>query len=156
MSTCNMTWYDMWMWVGQKMLVKYRMHMTVQIWSLINFSQKIPQFTFILKTTLFSVWVPISKERKTNRMKPYLRVLMRIAESLYSGGRTPWVDLSQLYHQYQIWEENEQQGQARVPDHASPLLQIPSTNIQGRNLFLYVYIFLSKPQRMSKTKQEEG
>jgi hypothetical protein len=63
--------------------------MTDQIWSLINFGQKIPQFKFILKTVLFSVWVPNSEERKTNPRKPYLRVLVRIAESLYSGGRTP-------------------------------------------------------------------
>jgi hypothetical protein len=61
-------------------LVKYRMHMTVQIWSLINFSQKISQFGFILKTVLFSVWVPNSEERKSNPRKPYLGVLVRIAE----------------------------------------------------------------------------
>jgi hypothetical protein len=70
-------------------LVKYRMHMTVQIGSLINFGQKIPQFRFILKIILFSVWVPNSEERKSNPRKPYLGVLVRIAESLYSGGRTP-------------------------------------------------------------------
>jgi hypothetical protein len=33
--------------------------------------------------------VPISEERKLNPRKPYLGVLVRIAESLYSGGRTP-------------------------------------------------------------------
>jgi hypothetical protein len=67
----------------------YRMQMTGQIWSLINFGQKIPQFRFILKTDLFSVWVPNSEERKSNPRKPYLGVLVRITESLYSGGRTP-------------------------------------------------------------------
>jgi hypothetical protein len=71
------------------MLVKYRMHMTVQIGSLINFGQKTPQFRFIFKTVLFSVWVPNSEERKSNPRKPYLGVLERIAESLYSGGRPP-------------------------------------------------------------------
>jgi hypothetical protein len=70
-------------------MVEYRMHMTVQIGSLINFGQKTPQFRFILKTVLFSVWVPNSKERKSNFRKPYLRVLVRIVKSLYSGGRTP-------------------------------------------------------------------
>jgi hypothetical protein len=58
------------------------------IWQF-KFGQKIPQFRFILKIILFSVWVPISEERKVNPRKPYLGVLVRIAESLYSGGRTP-------------------------------------------------------------------
>jgi hypothetical protein len=71
------------------MLVKYRMHMTVQIWSLINFGQKILQFRFILKMVLFFVWVPISEERKANPRKPYLGVLVRIVKSLYSEGSTP-------------------------------------------------------------------
>jgi hypothetical protein len=44
---------------------------------------------YFLKTVLFSVWIPNSKERKSNPRKPYLGVLVRIAESLYSGGRTP-------------------------------------------------------------------
>jgi hypothetical protein len=38
------------------------------------------------KNILFSVWVPNSEERKSNLRKPYLGVLVRIAESLYSGG----------------------------------------------------------------------
>jgi hypothetical protein len=63
--------------------------MTVQIRSLIIFCQKTPQFSFILKTVLFSVWVPNSEEKKLNPRKPYLGVLARIAESLYSGGRPP-------------------------------------------------------------------
>jgi hypothetical protein len=67
----------------------YRMHMTGQIGSQINFGQKTPQFRFSLKTVLFSVWVPNSEERKSNPRKPYLRVLVRIAKSLYSGGITP-------------------------------------------------------------------
>jgi hypothetical protein len=41
------------------------------------------------KTVLFSVRVLNSEERKSNPKKPYLRVLVRITESLYSGGRTP-------------------------------------------------------------------
>jgi hypothetical protein len=66
-----------------------RMHMTGQIKSLIIFGQKTQQFRFILKTVLFSVWVPISEEKKSNPRKSYLGVLVRITESLYSGGRTP-------------------------------------------------------------------
>jgi hypothetical protein len=38
------------------------------------------------KNILFSVWVPNSEERKLNPKKSYLRVLVRIAKSLYSGG----------------------------------------------------------------------
>jgi hypothetical protein len=71
------------------MLVKYRMYMIVQIWSLIKFGRKIPQFRFILKISLFSVWVPNSEERKVNPRKSYLGVLVWITESLYSGGGTP-------------------------------------------------------------------
>jgi hypothetical protein len=52
------------------------MHMTVQIWSLIKFGQKLPQFRFILKVFLFSVWVSNSEERKANPKKPYLGVLV--------------------------------------------------------------------------------
>jgi hypothetical protein len=63
--------------------------MTGQIKSLIIFGQKTPQFRFILKTILFSVWIPISEERKSNPRKPYLGVLARVAESLYSGDRPP-------------------------------------------------------------------
>jgi hypothetical protein len=59
-----------------------------QIKSLIMFGQKTPQFRFILKTFYFLVWVPNSEERKSNPRKPHLGVLVRIAESLYSGGRT--------------------------------------------------------------------
>jgi hypothetical protein len=44
------------------------------------FGQEIPQFRFILKAVLFSVWVPNSEERKLNPRKPYLRVLVRIAK----------------------------------------------------------------------------
>jgi hypothetical protein len=63
--------------------------MTVQILSLIISGQKTPQFRFVLKADLFLVWVPNSEERKLNPRKPYLRVLVRIAKSLYFGGRTP-------------------------------------------------------------------
>jgi hypothetical protein len=82
-----MTCYDMRMRVGPKNAGQLPYSMTVQVWSLIRFGQKIPQFRFILKAFLFSVWVPISEERKANPRKSYLRTLMRIAESLYSGGR---------------------------------------------------------------------
>jgi hypothetical protein len=41
------------------------------------------------KNIIFSVWVPNSEERKLNLRKPYLGALVRITESLYSGGRTP-------------------------------------------------------------------
>jgi hypothetical protein len=71
--------------------------MTGQIKSLIIFCQKTSQFRFILKTVLFSVWVPISEERKINLRKPYLRVLARIAESLYSGGRPPALRSASAY-----------------------------------------------------------
>jgi hypothetical protein len=37
---------------------------------------------------LFSVWIPISEERKSNLRNPYLGVLVRIAKSLYSEGGT--------------------------------------------------------------------
>jgi hypothetical protein len=55
----------------------------------INLVQKIPQFRFILKAFSFSVWVLISEEGKANPRKLYLRMLVRIAESLYSGGSAP-------------------------------------------------------------------
>jgi hypothetical protein len=42
----------------------------------------------ILKTVSFSVWIPISEEKKANLRNPYLGVLVRIAKSLYSGGGT--------------------------------------------------------------------
>jgi hypothetical protein len=73
--------------------------MIVQIRSLINVGQKISQFRFILKIVLFSVWVPISEEKKSNPRKPYLGVLVRIAESLYSGGSTsPYFFVPPYYH----------------------------------------------------------
>jgi hypothetical protein len=56
--------------------------MTVQVWS-----ETIIQVIF--ENILFLVWVPISEERKVNPKNPYLRVLVRIAESLYSGGSMP-------------------------------------------------------------------
>jgi hypothetical protein len=65
----------------------YRMHMTGQIGTLSNFVQKNTAFqVYFKKTVLFSVWIPISEEGKSNLRKPYLRVLVRIAKSLYSGG----------------------------------------------------------------------
>jgi hypothetical protein len=50
------------------------------------FGQKISQFRFILKIFLLSVWVPNFEERKANPRKLYMRMLVRIPESLYSGG----------------------------------------------------------------------
>jgi hypothetical protein len=62
--------------------------MTIQILSLINFGQKIPQFRFILKIFLFSVWVSNSEERKTNLRKPYMNISARLVASScsISGG----------------------------------------------------------------------
>jgi hypothetical protein len=71
--------------------------MTGQIKSLIMFGQKTPHFIFILKIFYFSVWIPNSEERKSNLRKPYLRVLVRIVESLYSGGRTPALGSASAY-----------------------------------------------------------
>jgi hypothetical protein len=62
-----------------------------------HFWSETPQFRFILKIILFSVWVPNSEERKSNPRKQYLGVLVRIAESLYSGGRTPASGLASAY-----------------------------------------------------------
>jgi hypothetical protein len=53
------------------------------------FGQKIPQFRFILITFLFSVWVSNFEERKVNPKNPNLVVLVRIAEPLNSGSRSP-------------------------------------------------------------------
>jgi hypothetical protein len=72
--------------VGLKNTGQLPYAMIVQVWSLIRFGQKIPQIRFILKIFLFSVWVPNSEERKVNLRKSYLRMLVRIAESLYSKG----------------------------------------------------------------------
>jgi hypothetical protein len=74
------------MQVGPKNIGQLPYAMTVQVWSLIGFGEKISQFRFILKLFSFSVWVPISEERKENPRKPYLRMLVRIVKSLYSGG----------------------------------------------------------------------
>jgi hypothetical protein len=52
---------------------------------------------FILKIFLFSVWVPIFEERKTNPRNPYLKMLVRIAESLYYGGSTPILGSASAY-----------------------------------------------------------
>jgi hypothetical protein len=71
------------------MLINLPDVMTVQFGSLTIFGQKIPQFRFILKIFLFSVWISNSEERKENPRKSYLGVLVRIAKSLYSGGGTP-------------------------------------------------------------------
>jgi hypothetical protein len=43
----------------------------------------------IFENFYFLVGVPNSEERKLNSRNPYLRVLVRIIESLYSGGGTP-------------------------------------------------------------------
>jgi hypothetical protein len=79
------------------MLVKYRMHMTVQIQVSKQIWSKISQFRFILKIFLFSVWVPNSEEMKSNPRNPYLRMLVRITESLYSRGGTPAAGSASTY-----------------------------------------------------------
>jgi hypothetical protein len=66
----------------------YRIQMTGQIQSLVNLDKN-TAIQIYFKNILFSVWVPNSEERRLNLRKPYLRVLVRITESLYSGGRTP-------------------------------------------------------------------
>jgi hypothetical protein len=71
------------------MLVNLSDAMTVQFGSLNNVWLENTAVQFYLKTFLFTVWVPNSEERKSNPRKPYQRVLVRITESLYSGGRTP-------------------------------------------------------------------
>jgi uncharacterized membrane protein len=60
------------MHVTSKNISQLTYAMTVQVWSLIRFGQKIPQFRFILKLFSFSVWVPIYEERKANPRKPFL------------------------------------------------------------------------------------
>jgi hypothetical protein len=72
--------------------------MTCQIKSLNSgWSEKTTAVQLFEKNILFSVWVPNSEERKANLRKPYLRVLVRIAESLYSGGRTPALGSATAY-----------------------------------------------------------
>jgi hypothetical protein len=71
------------------MLVIYRMQVTDQIWALNSIWFKILQFNLFLKNIYFRIWVPISEERKSNFRNPYLGVLVRIEQSLYSGGSTP-------------------------------------------------------------------
>jgi hypothetical protein len=61
------------------------------------FGQKIPQFRFILKIFLLSVWIPNYEERKTNPRKQYLRMLVRITESLYPGGSVSVLGLAPMY-----------------------------------------------------------
>jgi hypothetical protein len=85
------------MWVGPKNASQLSYEMTVQVWSLIRFCQKIPQFRFILKIILFSVWVPNSEERKANLRKSYLRVLVSIVKSLYSKSSAPVSGLASTY-----------------------------------------------------------
>jgi hypothetical protein len=59
-------------------------------WSLNNvWSEKNLKSVLFLKIFLFSDWVPNSEKRKSNPKNPYLKELLRITESLYSGGGTP-------------------------------------------------------------------
>jgi hypothetical protein len=60
--------------------------MTGQFESLNNVWSENTAVQIYFKTFYFSVWIPNSKEMKSNPRKPYLRVLARIAKSLYSGG----------------------------------------------------------------------
>jgi hypothetical protein len=73
----------------QKYWSIYRMHITVQIWVPNQFWSENTTVQIYLKIILFSIWVSNSEERKPNLRKSYLRMLVRITESLYSGGGTP-------------------------------------------------------------------
>jgi hypothetical protein len=59
--------------------------------------RKIPQFRLFLKIYYFRVWIPISEARKLNPRIPYLRALVRIAKSLYSGDISPVSGLAPVY-----------------------------------------------------------
>jgi hypothetical protein len=100
MSTCNMTCYDMRIWVGPKNTDQFTGCNDSSIWVSKQIWSKISQFRFILKTFLFSVWVSNSEERKANPRKLYLRVLVRITESLYSGGSAPVSRSASAYVRY--------------------------------------------------------
>jgi hypothetical protein len=63
LSTCNMTYYDMRMRVSPKNAGQVPNTYDSSNLVFNQFGQKIPQFKFILKIVLFSVWVPISEER---------------------------------------------------------------------------------------------
>jgi hypothetical protein len=79
------------------MLVNLPDAMTVHIWSLSSVWFKKYRILDLFKNILFSVWVPNSEERKPNPKKPYLGVLVRITESLYSGGSTPASGSASVY-----------------------------------------------------------
>jgi hypothetical protein len=68
------------------MLVNLPDDMTVQFRSLNNVWSENTAVQIYFKNILFSVWVPNSEERKVNPRKPYLRMLVKIVESLYSRG----------------------------------------------------------------------
>jgi hypothetical protein len=46
------------------------------------------KFVFEKYFFLFSIWIPISEERKANLRNSYMRMLVRVLESLYSGENT--------------------------------------------------------------------
>jgi hypothetical protein len=71
------------------MLVNLPDAMTVQFGSLNNVWSENAAVQIYFKNILFSIWVPISEERKANSRNSYLRILVRIAESFYSGGSAP-------------------------------------------------------------------
>jgi hypothetical protein len=71
------------------MLVSYRMHMADQIWCLNSVRSEKNLNSIYFENSSFSIWVPNSEERKSNPKNPYMGVLVRIVESLYSGGSTP-------------------------------------------------------------------
>jgi hypothetical protein len=71
------------------MLVSYRMHMADQIWCLNSVWSEKNLNSIYFENSSFSIWVPNSEERKSNPKNPYMGVLVRIVESLYSGGSTP-------------------------------------------------------------------
>jgi hypothetical protein len=79
------------------MLVNLSDAMTVQIWVSKQCLVRKYHSSIILKIILFFIWVPISEERKANSRNLYMRMMVRIAESLYSGGNAPVSVLTSAY-----------------------------------------------------------
>jgi hypothetical protein len=63
--------------------------MTIQFGSLMICLDKNTAVQIIFENSFIFGWVPNSEERKPNLRNPYLGVLVRIVESLYSRGGTP-------------------------------------------------------------------
>jgi hypothetical protein len=90
LSTCDITCYDMRMWVGPKNTGQvpnaYDSSNSVsnQFWS-----ENTAVQIYLKKKFYFQFGFLFLKTRKADPRKLYLRVLVWITESLYSGGRTP-------------------------------------------------------------------